>query len=309
MIRLAAVLVALLGAVVRPVLAQWRAVPVLHRPPSAEWSDATDVSCPGAPLSTVLAVQCKGATRLGGIDAPRTHDQATGRDVRASGWAIAASAALPGAGQALLGVDRFLPYAALEAYLWIQYASHSRDARRERDAYRWLAASVARSGPPASLPQGDFEYYERMKHYAESGRFTLATGGELVPETDTTTYNGAMWLLARRTYWPDANTPPDTSSREWRLAVDFYRRRSYDVPYLWSWGATPLEYGEFRRLIGRSNASNRKALQDVGVILANHLLSTVDALVTVRLRRRPAANHQGAGWDVVGSFPLSGIGR
>jgi hypothetical protein len=74
-------------------------------------------------------------------------------------------------------------------------------------------------------PNGNFEYYERMTHYPEAGRYDLVAGGGLEPETDSTTYNGAVWLLARRTYWADPATAPDTTSAEWMRAVAFYRAR------------------------------------------------------------------------------------
>lgn len=306
--RLVVLVLALAPLAGRPAAGQERIAAVVARP----WRESVVPQSGG---------ECRGVTGDGGVQLVQcgmgsfgvgrtlatAGPQVPGPEVRASVWAIAASAALPGAGQAMLGVDRFLPYLAAEAYLWMQYAAHARDSRRERNAYRALAASVARGGAPGSLPNGDFEYYERMKHYAESGRFSLRSDGVLEPETDTTTYNGAVWLLARRTYWSDIAASPDTASREWRLAEEFYRRRGYDTPFLWSWGGAPLEYGEFRRLIERSNESNRKALQNVGVIIANHLLSTVDALVTVRLRRRPATASVGEGWAVEGSMPLAGF--
>jgi hypothetical protein len=226
---------------------------------------------------------------------------------RASAWSIAASAALPGAGQAVLGVDRFVPYLAFEAYSWAQYATHARASRQYRDDYRNLAARVARSAFSIVLAVGDFEYYERMENFVESGVLEMVAGGALDPEPDTTTYNGSVWLLARRTFWRDIDSPPDTSSLEWKRAAEFYLRRAYDQPFRWSWRNAHLEYDEFRRLISRSNDANRKSLQDLGAVLANHVLSTVDAYVTVRLRRRPASPN--GGWEVSGALPLAGLSR
>src|SRR5262245_32980925 len=124
---------------------------------------------------------------------------------RAPVFAVVASAAIPGSGQALLRSDRFLPYLAFEVFAWTQYASHAREAGRKRDAYRQLASSVARSRFSDTRPVGNFEYYERMEHYQESGAFDTQPGGGIDPESDTLTFNGAMWLLARRTYWKDVN--------------------------------------------------------------------------------------------------------
>jgi len=204
-------------------------------------------------------------------------------------------------------VDRFVPYLAFEVYSWAQYAAHSREYRRHRDAYRDLAANVARSPFSILLQPGDFEYYERMEHFIESGVLEVIAGGILDPEPDSATYNGSVWLLARRTFWSDIDSPPDTSTREWKRAAEFYLRRAYDQPFRWSWRNAQLEYDEFRRLIRRGNESNRKSLQDLGAILANHMLSTIDAYVTVRLRRRPAQSS--GGWQLNGSIPLSTLLR
>jgi hypothetical protein len=227
----------------------------------------------------------------------------------ASLWSVIASAALPGSGQAMLRVERFVPYLAFEAYTWIQYRAHSREYRRHRNAYQELSSRVARAPFTIVFPQGDFEYYERMQHFLESGRLEVVAGGVLDPEPDTTTFNGSVWLLARRTYWSDVNVEPDSASREWKQAAEFYRRRAYDQPYRWSWTRSPLEFDEFRRLIRRTNDSNRKSLQDLGAIIANHMLSAVDAYVTVRLRRRPTQEAGNAGWELGGTLPVATLSR
>jgi hypothetical protein len=204
----------------------------------------------------------------------------------------------------VLGVNRAIPYMAIEVFGWYRYAHHEKGARRHRDLYRALASAVARSAFSADRPLGDFEYYERMAHYTESGAFDAVPGGRLDPESDTTTYNGAMWLLARRTFWSDVDAPPDTSTGEWKSAISFYQRRAYDDQFRWSWRAAPLQHADFRRLIGQSNDLHRRALQDVGIVIANHVLSTVDAYVTVRLRRTSDGS-AGGGWEVFGALPMS----
>ena len=218
-----------------------------------------------------------------------------------SAWAIAASAILPGSGQAILGANRALPYLAVEAFAWTSYVRNTGHYRRRRDGYRDLAAQVARAAYSTVRPNGDFEYYERMTHYPEAGRYDLVAGGGIEPETDSTTFNGAVWLLARRTYWADPANPPDTTSGEWMRAVAFYRTRAYDQLYRWSWTHAPLEYSAFIGLIRESNDANRRALQDLGVIIANHVLSTVDAYITVRLRRERGEQ----GFVFEGSIPLA----
>ena len=217
--------------------------------------------------------------------APKPAPQSSGPK---SPWAIAASAVLPGTGQALLDVNRAMPYLGVEAFAWAAYVRHSQQYRGRRDAYRDLAARVARAAFASIRPHGDFEYYERMTHYAESGRYDVVAGGSLDPEVDSTTYNGAVWLLARKTFWTNPAAAPDTSSVEWRRAVAFYQTRAYDQSYRWSWTHAPLEYSAFVDLIGESNDANRRAMVDLGVIIANHVLSMVDAYITVRLRHDAA---------------------
>jgi hypothetical protein len=185
----------------------------------------------------------------------------------------------------MLDVNRALPYVAVEAFAWTAYVRHSQQYRRRRNGYRDLAARVARAAFSAMTPPGDFAYYERMTHYRESGQFDIDAGVGLQPETDTTTYNGAVWLLARRTYWVDPLVAPDPASSAWQRAEAFYRSRAYDQTYRWSWTGAPDEYSHFLSLIDDSNEANRRALVDLGVIIANHALSMVDAYVTIRLRR------------------------
>lgn len=220
-----------------------------------------------------------------------------------SAWAIAASAVIPGSGQAILGSDRALAYVAVEAFAWTSYVRHSLEYRRNRDGYRGLAASVARAPFTTVRPNGDFAYYEHMTHYREAGRYEVVAGGEIDPETDSTTFNGAVWLLARRTYWSNPAVAPDTQSVEWQRAVAFYRSRAYDQLYRWSWTHAPQEYSAFIALIGESNDANRRAMLDLGVIIANHVLSTVDAYITIRLRRDARSDT----FALEGTLPLSGL--
>jgi hypothetical protein len=197
-----------------------------------------------------------------------------------SWWTPIASAVAPGAGQALLGQNRWVAYAAAEAYSLARYATDARDGRRQRDRYRALARDVARAGFGGELPDGSFDYYERMEHYARSGVYDQGRGGPLLPEGDTTTSNGALWLLARQTYWEDPTIVPPFESAAYRSAIDLYTRRAVRPDYLWSWSGAPLEQDAFRTDISRSNAAFRRSVEDLGAVLANHVLSTVDAYVS-----------------------------
>jgi hypothetical protein len=219
---------------------------------------------------------------------------------RATAWSVLASAVVPGTGQALLHQDRLVAYLAVEAYAWARYAADVRDGRRARASYRNLASEVARRPFSTTRPVGDFDYYERMEKFVSSGAFDAIPGGELNPETDTTTANGAIWLLARQTYWANPDAPRDVA--EYTNAELFYRDRAVQAEYRWSWSNARLEYAEFRRTIRRSNNAYRTSLQDLGVVIANHALSTVDAFITVRLRRHEEAGLQR--FELFGSIPI-----
>lgn len=241
--------------------------------------------------------------------APWTHaadaDTADKGQRRPTAWVILASAALAGSGQAMLGQRRFIGYLAAEGFLWTRYVQDQREGRAERTSYRNIAAEFARSQFTPNPRAGDWDYYERMEKFVESGVFDRNPGGNIVPEADTTTYNGSVWLLARETYWKDANQEPPRTSEEWRRAELFYRTRAVGPDQRWSWRGSPAAYDQFRRSIRRSNDAFRRSLTDVGVVIANHALSTVDAFVTVRLRQRPSLRE---GYSLELSIPFD-VGR
>ena len=211
-----------------------------------------------------------------------------------SSWSVLASAVVPGAGQAMMRQKRAVAYLAVEAMAWSAFASHRRVARSTRDSYRSLASTVARAPFSDVRPVGDFDYYERMEHFAASGRFDLSAGdGTLRPEEDTATFNGAMWLLARRTYWNDPSQPPPRASVEWTRAEAFYLQRAIRPNFQWSWDGATDQYAQFRQLIRQSNDKYRSALSDLGLALGNHVLSAIDASISLRLeQRRIAATRQ-----------------
>ena len=227
------------------------------------------------------------------------------RDRRRARWAPLASAALPGSGQALLSQHRFLPYLALEGFAWLRLLSDAREGRRQRSAYQDIARTVARSPLSPATPTGDWEYYERMEHFVESGAFDLDPGTALEPEPDTTTYNGSVWLLARQTYWEDPAASPPPSSAAYESALGFYQQRAVTPEYRWSWRDAELQQDVFRRTIARSNDAYRRAAQDLAVIIANHVLSTVDAYVTVRLRGRRISTGEASGREAGEPYGLT----
>src|SRR5207249_4896132 len=195
----------------------------------------------------------------------------------------AASLLLPGSGQLLARQDRGTVYLAVELYSVARIIQLTHAGRRDADRFRELAFDVARRGFTAVPRDTVFEYYKTMQRFTESGQFDRGPGPAFAPETDTATFNGSVWLLARRTFWSDPGTPPDPMSPEYLRAVQFYQQHAVGPGFLWSWRNKPLEQGVFRETIHRSDDAFRTAQNVVGVLLANHVASAVDALISSRL--------------------------
>jgi len=213
-----------------------------------------------------------------------------------------ASLVLPGSGQALLHQDRFVAYLALEAWATLEFANQRTEARRQQSRFRNLARDVARSLYGDPRPVGDWAYYEAMEHSVESGVFDRVPGGDVDPELDERTYNGKMWLLARTTFWSDPTTPPLTSTAAYRNAINFYQIRAVRKEFRWSWRDAQLEQDIYVRTIRRSNTAFREARRALGLVIANHLLSSVDAFVSLRVEGLEGGD--GQAFALVGRVPL-----
>jgi hypothetical protein len=209
---------------------------------------------------------------------------------RAQRFAPLASAVVPGAGQMMLGHDRFVAYLAVEALSWWRYTKDVREQRRQETEFKTLARRVARAPftlqSPDLLPDADWAYYEKMRDYAESGSFSLATSGPIVPDTDVTTYNGSRWQLARTTF----------STRE--AALQEYVRTAVTPEFEWSWKDAVLQYDRFKRTTDKRNDAYRGGIADLMVIGTNHILSMIDAFSTIRLRAVPSAGGAAVGATV-----------
>jgi hypothetical protein len=194
-----------------------------------------------------------------------------------------ASLVLPGSGQLMGRQDRGAVYLAAEIFLLSGFLRTSQEARRDAERYQALAYDVARRTFSPIRRDTVFEYYEQMERFAESGRYNTDPGSGFVPESDPRTYNGSVWLLARRTLWPDPDVPPDPTSELYWSAVEFYKARAVGPDFQWSWRDHTLEHAVFRETIRKSDDGYRRAQAQVGLLLANHVVSAVDALISSRL--------------------------
>lgn len=242
--------------------------------------------------ATALLGWGEGGATLAAQALPSSPPEST---ARARFWVRpVASLVLPGAGQLLAGEDRSAVYLAAELYVLTRFIQLHREGVREADRFRTLAYEVARRGIAPVRRDTVFEYYETMQRFTASGEFDRDPGQAFVPESDSTTYNGSVWLLARRTFWANPNVPPDPTSPEYQRALQFYRARAVGPDFLWSWADAALEHQVFRETIRNSDHAFRRAQIQLGILLANHVASAVDALISSRLTaavRRPAVLH------------------
>ncbi len=190
------------------------------------------------------------------------------------------SAALPGWSQWSLGESRSWAYFAIEGIgLWVYLDRRARGNAR-RGAYRTLAWDAGRIqlGPRVD---GDFDFYERMSNFERSGAFDAdpALAG-IQPERDGATYNGRIWGLAEGLFLGAGPAVPGAPG--YAQALEYYRERAYGQAFLWDWTLDPTSRGRFQRLIGESDDAFRTARTAVGILIANHLVSAIDAFLITR---------------------------
>jgi len=197
-----------------------------------------------------------------------------------------ASLILPGGGQLLAGRDRGIVYAATEVWFVARALAWSQQGRRLRAQFKTLAFEVAREQFTPNRVDGPWDYYETMSHYVESGPYNASpVPGQFTPPTDTSTFNGAMWLLARRNFFVNPDSTPDPSDPRYQEAIAFYQQRAFGDQYRWSWRDARLEMDTYTQAIHDSDNALRAATDYLGAIVANHLTSFVDAFIMSRLGR------------------------
>jgi hypothetical protein len=194
-----------------------------------------------------------------------------------------ASLILPGSGQFLQGHARGAVYLAIEGVLLLRFFTFYREGEREGDQYRDLAFSVARAAYEPMVRDTAFEYYEQMGKFLDSGPYDADPGPAFMPPEDPESYNGSIWHLATETFFADPDNPPEQGSVPYQRALAFYQSRAVGPNFLWSWRNAGLERDLFQRSIEQSDEGFRRATRQLGLILANHLISAIDAFITGRL--------------------------
>jgi hypothetical protein len=210
------------------------------------------------------------------------------------GRTAARSFLLPGWGQQSLGQRRAVAYALVEVGLWALWGNRRLAASHSRSAYRDLAWHEARAHL-APRQEGAWAYYETMSHWRASGTFDRdPTSPGTQPEEDPTTYNGSVWQLARDLYVPPGTLPPE-GDPDYQRALQYYEAHAYGTAFLWDWSGKSGEMSRYQALIQESDHRFSQATAAVGAVLANHLLSGIDAYLSARgpaetnLRLEPAS--------------------
>lgn len=264
-------------------------VALLGAPPAAD----------AAALQTPVLSRCPDFLRLAArcarhaswsLLAPSRRDSVEGAP--SPGRAFLFSAVLPGSGQVLLGQERWPPYVALELWSWIQFVDSRREGLELQRRYRDLAWLVARRVSTGPRREGDFEYYEALSEFRASGAFDADPARSGVqPEQDESTYNGSIWALAQALFFPADEPEPAEDSPAYGRALEYYRERAFSPSFAWDWGENGLEQEAYARLIRDSDEVLRRATIMIGVLLGNHLVSAVDALISARIQARMPLPH------------------
>lgn len=210
--------------------------------------------------------------------------------------AVVSSAIIPGAGQWMRGQRRWIAYLALEATAVLFTLERRRAGANFRDSYRDLAWDVARNGAAVGRIDLDFEYYERIANFSSSGSFDAdGVSPGIQPESDPSTYNGQVWEIARGLFLRGVADPAPTDAGYDR-ALEYYAERSYDDRFLWDWGDESRARTEYRGLISDSDEAFRTGTVLLGVAVANHLVSAIDAFLSTRGSQANLARRLEFGW-------------
>jgi hypothetical protein len=184
----------------------------------------------------------------------------------------------------MLGQKRWIPYVAVEAYGWLRFAERRHTASRLADRYRDLAWTAARAAVGGTRRDTTFAYYEILTKSMRSGAFDADPAMDgLQPEEDPSTYNGEQWRLAKALFIPlgSAGTP---GTPGYGSALGYYKATAIPDGYTFAW-QSEADRNHFRELIEDSDDAYSGSTIVLGLILANHLTSSVDALITSRLRK------------------------
>ncbi len=217
------------------------------------------------------------------------------------------SLSLPGLGQHRQGKSRKWIFAGLEVVAWSVYLERRSAGGALRNDYRDFAWEEGRLQAGTRV-DGDFDYYETLSKWNRSGAFDRdAVSGGLQPEEDPATFNGMIWIRAQGIFLGGGGQPGDPGYAE---ALEFYEARAYQAEFLWDWSRSPAGRVRLGELISESDSRFRTATTAVGIVIANHLVSAVDAFLgshgiasRANIDFAPRWTQGGGGWSARLSVP------
>ncbi len=160
---------------------------------------------------------------------------------------------------------------------------------RDNFAYPGLRGNPTEETDPTLGGFG--EYYEDLSKWASSGDFDNDPAQPGVqPETDPRTYNGNQWRIAKINNYSLTNggLPEPAGEAEVQRAIEAYTRAVYPSQFNWDWTGLETADHEYHRLFDRSENAFRNRTRFATALLANHLLSGLDVLISQKLGRSRA---------------------
>jgi hypothetical protein len=228
----------------------------------------------------------------------RQHGARIIRDIHPA-LRIAVGVLAPGLPQYLEGYWRGYAYFAAEAASITGIVFYNAQAHNRRDRYHMIARDARRNyvlgglrnnpGEAADpIPGGVGEYYEDLTKWPSSGDYDNEPSLDgLQPETDTRTYNGHQWEIAKINNFSGTNggLPVARSQEEEARALAAYMSAVYPVELNWDWTGIEDTEAEYHRMFDRAEVSYRRRNKFTILLLTNHLASAIDMLILEKLNQ------------------------
>ena len=207
------------------------------------------------------------------------------------------SALLPGSGQIYQGQNRGYLYIATEVASiagWMVFRNKGKDVREEYIDFAWVNA---RENISSHNVRGDDDYYEHIARWIKSGEFDADRNYDLDdpftidPWTESGTWNGEQWRIATINYFePDSSGEYTIGTRADSLAaLQYYAGRAYQEDFYWDWTNAGLEpnalalQNQYLDLRDESNLAFQHATLSLVVLMANHVVSVIDAFISAKI--------------------------
>jgi hypothetical protein len=207
------------------------------------------------------------------------------------------SALLPGSGQLYQGQNRGYAYIAAEVASiagWVVFRNQGQDREDEFIDFAWVHA---RENVSSRNVRGSDEYYEHVEKWVKSGEFDTDRNYDLNdpftidPWTDQETFNGDAWRIATINFFePDSLNELVGTRADSLAALQFYAERAFQNDFYWDWtkNNTVDNYralqNEYKDQRDESNTAFQRATFSLVFLMANHVISVVDAFMSSRIR-------------------------